>query len=163
MVDSDSSFASYSHTSHRGAGWMNKPTKIRCIDQLSHKPSLTSFQFKDDPFHARVPELLCSDPFTDISNPSRRGLANNVHFLIIRDMHDAVAAQRITSDGMELLYEYHALKKLHRVKLIIAGNGVDEDTTRTTSVSIEGAWVKAQSEALDDLRLIVEAAIYGTK
>jgi hypothetical protein len=120
---------------------MDEPTNLMRIDQISYKPDLTSFEHKEDLLHARILEILFNDSVTDITTPTRRGIANNIHFLVMRDMHDAVVAQRITSNGIELLDEYDSLERLHRTKVVISDNKVDGGTFATGKVSIDGSWV----------------------
>jgi hypothetical protein len=140
---------------------MDEPTKLTRIDQISHKSSLTSFENKNDNVHARILGLLFNDSVTDISASTRRGIANNIHFLVMRDMHDAVAAQRITPDEIQLLYDYNILEKLYRARVVVSDITVEGGTFATGEVSIYGSWVKDRSQALDSLRLTVEAAIHG--
>lgn len=141
---------------------MNKPIKLKRIDQLSRKASRTSFAYKDDVLHTHLLSLLRNDGITDMYDSTRRGLANNLHFLIMRDMYDAVATQRVIPDCIGLLYQYDKLKKRHRAKLRITKTVGDQSRIDEGSVSIVGERIEYQSQALESLRKTVEGAVYST-
>jgi hypothetical protein len=141
---------------------MDKPTNLTRIYQTSRMPSLSSFEHKDDPLPARISRASFSDRVTDITTPTRRGIANNIHFPVMPDMYDAVVAQRITSNRIELICDHDSLEKLDRAK-VVSDNRVEGGTFAIGKVTIDGSWVEDQSQALDSLRLVVEAAIYGNK
>ena len=133
-------------------------TDIRKIKHLfTPRPKVSSFAYKDDAIHARIAALLRIDPVTNMSFPSRDGLANNVHFLIMRDMHDAVEAQRIVPHSILLQYTTDTLERLYCAKFVITEEG-DEDGEE---VVIVGEWVGDASEALESLRRVVERSVYG--
>jgi len=164
MYDSDSSARSDRSSSSRlsRTPWIDEPVTLTRIDQISQKASLSSFAYKADPIHAHILNLLYDDPVTDMVGSTRRGLANNLLFLIMRDMHDAVEAQRVVSAGIDVLYQYDKLQQLHRAMVKITDTANDETTDDAESVFMEGEWVQDQSQALESLRKAVEAAIYGT-
>lgn len=163
MTDSDSSFIPSSRPEKAKIPWINQPVKLKRIDQLSCEPvkGSSSFNDKDDPLHAYILDLFCQDPITDMTDAGLRGLANNIHFLIMREMYDAVVARRITSNNIQVLYQFDKLKKRHRTLIGIVAIADGEEETADTSFSIAGHWVEHQSRALDSLRKTAENSIYG--
>jgi hypothetical protein len=133
-------------------------TDIRKIKQLfGPRPKVSSFAYKDDAIHARIVTLLRIDPVTDMSNSSRNGLANSIHFLIMRDMHDAVEAQRIMPYSIQLQYTTDTLEGLYCVRFVIT----EEGEVGGEEVIVVGKWVEDASEALESLRRVVERSVYG--
>ncbi|KAF2825937.1 hypothetical protein CC86DRAFT_293500 [Ophiobolus disseminans] len=142
---------------------MNEPAELTRIDQLSRKASFSSFAYKEDPIHWRILDLLYFDTITDMTDSARRGLANSLHFLVVRDMYDAIKMQRIAPSGISLLYEYDVLKKLHRSVVKITEASQSDAESQRQSVSMVGKWIETQSQALISLRTNVDLAIYRSK
>jgi CRISPR/Cas system-associated protein Csm6 len=101
--------------------------------------------------------LLRMDPVTTMSDSSCNGLANNIHFLIMRDMYEAVKAQRIAPDNIRLQYTTDTHEGRFCAKVII----MEEGEGRGERKRIVSDRVENQSEALESLRKVVERAVYG--
>ncbi|KAH3912940.1 hypothetical protein HBI56_089880 [Parastagonospora nodorum] len=146
--------------------FFKEPVKLTHIDQLlvRRDPSrISSFTGKHDRLHARIYDLLWNDPFTDMPNFSRRALASNIHFLVMKKIYAVVAAEQILADNIELIYQHDTLETCHRALLTIVPTSVkDENVEKAdTTVSMTGNWVADQAQALEGLRQTVDLAIYG--
>jgi hypothetical protein len=137
---------------------MDRPVGIKRIDQISHKRRPSSFEVKDDPVHTRLLDLFWDDPVADMSTTARRGIANNVHFLLMREFNDMVVGNSIKPADVYLIYHYDKLKECHRTKLSV----VNISRCGGSLFTIRGEWVSNRTQALDSLRkVVVEAMIHG--
>jgi hypothetical protein len=96
-------------------------------------------------------------------NFSRRALASNIHFLIMKEVYAAVAAKRILANNIELIYQHDTLEKCHRAVLTIVPTSVEDEKVEKadTTVSMTGNWEEDQAQALEGLRQAVDVTIYG--
>ncbi|OAL05544.1 hypothetical protein IQ06DRAFT_69534 [Phaeosphaeriaceae sp. SRC1lsM3a] len=129
--------------------WTDAPSQIKHIEQVSHHGDVTSFEAKDDPVHTQILALVWDDRVAKMCASSRRGLANNLHFLLMRDMHNAIATGRIVAEDIGLLNQFDPLNKRYRVQVVIYG-----------AQPIDGDWVENPDQALDCLRRVIDAMIY---
>lgn len=145
--------------------FFTEPVKLTRVDQLFVKrdPSrVSSFTGKYDRIHARIYNLIWTDPFTDMPNSTRRAIASNIHFLVMKEMYAAVAAKRILIENIDLIYQHDTLQVRHRALLTIVPLVHDENVEKTDeTVSITGSWIDDQTQALESLRRAVDATIYG--
>jgi hypothetical protein len=164
MKNSDSSSKPSSRSAKANIPWFNQPVKLKRIDQLSSDSvkGNSSFSNKGDPLHAYILHLFCKDSITDMTVAGRRGLANNIHLLILRDMGGAVDTGRFTQDGSQVIYQFDTLKKCHRVKCEISVHLAVGGRIADKSLSIAGGWADHQAQALDGLRKTAEDLIHGT-
>lgn len=114
----------------------------------------SSLSTKKDPVHAGILNLIYADTLTDMPNPNRRGLANDIHFLFIRDVYNVTA---VIVQHFELQYQHHKIENRHRaiIKLCPQPDTIAEDLAW-----LMGQWVKDESQALDSLRQVVEHTIF---
>ncbi|KAH7384129.1 hypothetical protein DE146DRAFT_216686 [Phaeosphaeria sp. MPI-PUGE-AT-0046c] len=129
--------------------WTDAPSQIKSIEQVSRHGDVTAFESKGEPVHAHILALVWDDRIADMCASSRRGLANNIHFLLMRDMHDAIATRRIGAEEIGLLNQYDPLGKRYRIQVVVR-----------SAKPINGAWVQSPDEALDGLRSVIDAMIY---
>jgi hypothetical protein len=129
--------------------WIDAPSQIVHIEQVSHHGDVTSFEAKGDPLHDHILALVWEDRVADMSASSRRGLANNIHFLLLRDMYDATATGKIVAEHIGLLNLFAPSNKRHRVQIVVRG-----------AESVDGGWVQKPDQALDGLRRVVDGKIY---
>jgi hypothetical protein len=99
---------------------MFPPVDMKRIDQISHQLAFSSFEDKSDPVHTRLLDLFWDDAVSDLNNTARCGLANNIHFLLMRDQNATMNGKRINADRIALSYHQDTLKKCHRTKINIA-------------------------------------------
>jgi hypothetical protein len=136
---------------------MDQPVETKRIDQILHKRKPSSFEKKDDPVHARLLDLFRDDPISDMNTTARRGLANNVHFLLMRDLPDMMEEHHINADEVILIYHYNKLKGCHRTKVRV----LDASKYEEPVFSVCSDWVSDRAQALDSLRKNIEAMVYG--
>jgi hypothetical protein len=110
MTDSESSFKPSSRPANDKVSRIDQPVKLKRINQLPSEPikGNSSFNNKDDSLHACILDLSCKDAITDMTDTGLRGLANNIHFIIMRDMYDAVDAGRITKESIQVFYQFES-------------------------------------------------------
>jgi hypothetical protein len=77
--------------------------RTKRIDQISHKRRLTSFEIKDDPVHTRLLDLFWDDPVADMSTTARCGIANKIHFILVRDLNDLIVGECIDLKDVNLI------------------------------------------------------------
>jgi hypothetical protein len=136
---------------------MYLPVEIKRTDQISNRRAFSSFEKKGNPAHARLLDLVCDDSVSDLNSTARRGLANNIYFLLMRDLHGKMAGKRIIADEITLVYHYDTIKKCHRTKVDI----FDATEYNEIMFSVCGDWVSDRAQALDSLRKVIESMVYG--
>jgi hypothetical protein len=163
MTESDNSSRPSSRLAKANIPWIHQPVKLERIGQLSSDSvkANSSFNHKDDPLHAHILDLSCTDPITGMTDTGHRGLANNIHFLILRDMGGAVYAGHVTQDGSQVIYQFNTLKKCYCVKFEVSAKSADGKHMVGKPLSIAGGWADHQAQALDGLRKTAENLIHG--
>jgi hypothetical protein len=143
----------------------NLPTPTHCIPQVSPTDRPSLFAYKDDPLYQCILKRCLTDKESSMPELTRCGLANNIHFLIMRDLRDAHGAQYIIEDGMVL--ETRSTKDHHQANFTV--NGASVRGLQTTieglkigdrGLTIAGNDVREKSQALESLRKTVDLAIH---
>ncbi|KAF1941436.1 hypothetical protein EJ02DRAFT_319789, partial [Clathrospora elynae] len=117
---------------------------------------------RDDPLHAHILSLILCDRISDMADWALRGFANNICFIIRRDLHEQVVDRIVGKDCLCLQYQWDFVEKRHRTRVTImnarnvVGGGANSD-----GWIIDGDWVVDQREALESLRRTVEHVVYG--
>jgi hypothetical protein len=92
-----------------------------------------------------------------MSTTARRGIANKVHFILVRDLNDLIVGECIDLKDVNLIYHYDKLKEHHRTKITV----LDPSKCDESAFSVRCEWVSDRTQALDSLRKVVEAMVYG--
>ena len=129
--------------------WTDAPSQIVPIEQVSRHGDVTSFEAKGDPLHDHILALVWGDRVADMSTSSRRGLANNIHFLLMRDMYSATATGKVVAEHIGLRNQFDPLNRRHRVQIVVRG-----------AEPVNRGWVQKPGQALDGLRRVVDRKIY---
>lgn len=131
--------------------WTEPPTQIKHIEQVAHHGKVTSFEAKDDLVHAHILALVWDDRVADMSASCRRGLANNIHFLLMKHLYYAITTRKVVAEDIGLLNQFDPLNGRHRVQIVVRG-----------TEPLSGGWVQHAGQALDSLRRVVDGIIHHT-
>jgi hypothetical protein len=113
---------------------MIRPMGTKRIDQTLHKRRPSSFEVKDDPVHTRLLDLFWDDLVADMFITARRGIANIVHFILMRGLNDLMVGKCIDPKDVHLMYQYDELKERHRIKITV----VHHSKCNHSAVSVRG-------------------------
>ncbi|KAH7083852.1 hypothetical protein FB567DRAFT_550876 [Paraphoma chrysanthemicola] len=154
-----------SPTNEAAAQFVSTETEsVPCPSSTRRPSSITN---KDDPIYQCILRLWLLEQKSDMPALYRCGLANNIHFLVMRNLRDEYGARTISGDAIAL--EVFSVKNHHQAIFTLDGTSERGSQAHTaaegifisdTGFMIAGNMVKHESHALDSLRETVDMAIH---
>ncbi|KAH7067389.1 hypothetical protein BKA63DRAFT_117059 [Paraphoma chrysanthemicola] len=143
---------------------LTETESVLCPSSTRRPSSITN---KDDPIYQCILRLCLLEQKSDMPELYRCGLANNIHFLVMRNLRDEYGARMFSEDAIALNVRsvedhYQAIFTLDGTseRGSQAYTAVEGIFISDTGFMIAGNLVKHESHALDSLHETVDMAIH---